>query len=509
MNENLKKALRVLQNRGLVGSTTDSELARLAGLSRPTIIKSKTEIKTYLNSAPLPSNSDEDYVDRKLISTYVDIALTSGASGRHFAQVTGAVAGFVLRHETNLINNIQTPKKIVRVGQAYLNVMTQIEARKDGKGTPINSQNKDVKYLLTELNNSTLVEALFSRSNTYRTDAYSKSWKLTHKASLLNQSIKDRTIKLIESYNATQGKFTLLPLHIPPSICSGKSVNKVPGTNLPIEARFFNLPIHQLVTLSVQSFLQIMKIAQPSILPSLITIPLKNLATVDPSKGSTYNIFTRLRSSERKALGYHNYDISGGLQIISFNILYQFSHHKYATFDDLHGEYPLIFDYGVDPDAKKALREDVGKDLGVTVEEVKKLLTAYANGSQKQVGNSSKLQEFYEQSDQLRREVLSTIAIHKAGLLSSAISQSKKSFPEDMDWQSIEKEGKGEDARDKASVFFFIWTHFEKKIRDAMLSVVNDGIRVHDAIYSKHKVPFRLFEQAVLKKTGFDVKIGS
>jgi hypothetical protein len=137
------------------------------------------------------------------------------------------------------------------------------------------------------------------------------------------------------------------------------------------------------------------------------------------------------------------------------------------------------------------------------------LLTAYANGSQKQVGNSSKLQEFYEQSDQLRREAVSTIATHKVGLLSSAIRQSKKSFPEDMDWQSIEKEGKGEDARHKASVFFFIWTHFEKQIRDAMLSVVNDGIPVHDATYSKHKVPFHLFEQAVLNKTGFQVKIGS
>jgi hypothetical protein len=272
----------------------------------------------------------------------VDIALTSGLSGRHFVQITGAVAGFVLRHETNLINNIQTPKKVVRVGQAYLNVMTQIEARKDGKGTPINSQNKDARYLLTELNNSTLVKALFSRSNIYRTDAYSKSWKLTHRASLLNQSIKDRTIKLIESYNATQGKFTLLPLRIPPSICSGKYVNQVPGFNLPVEARSFNLPIRQLATLSVQSFLQIMNIAQPSRFPSLITIPLANLTNVDPSKGRTYNIFTRLRSSERKALGYYNYDISGGLQIISFNILFLFLHHKYKTFDDLHGEYPLI-----------------------------------------------------------------------------------------------------------------------------------------------------------------------
>lgn len=58
-------------------------------------------------------------------------------------------------------------------------------------------------------------------------------------------------------------------------------------------------------------------------------------------------------------------------------------------------------------------------------------------------------------------------------------------------------------------MFFFIWTYFEKQIRDAMLSVVDDGIPVHDAIYSKHEVPFATFEQAILDKAEFEVRIGN
>lgn len=42
-----------------------------------------------------------------------------------------------------------------------------------------------------------------------------------------------------------------------------------------------------------------------------------------------------------------------------------------------------------------------------------------------------------------------------------------------------------------------------------MLSVVDDGIPVHDAIYSKYEVGFEVFETTVLEKTGFEVRIGS
>lgn len=63
--------------------------------------------------------------------------------------------------------------------------------------------------------------------------------------------------------------------------------------------------------------------------------------------------------------------------------------------------------------------------------------------------------------------------------------------------------------RKMASVYFFIWTYFEKQIRDVMLSLVDDGIPVHDAIYSKMDIPFQDFEDAIFKQTGFEVKISN
>lgn len=437
----------------------------------------------------------------------MDIALTSGKAERHFAQVTGAVAGFVLRHRTNLINNIQTPKKIVRVGQEYLSLVTQIESRKRTKGTPIHSQSGAAKYLLTELNNSSLVAQLFSVSDSYRAGEYSKLWKLKPKAEQLNQLIMQETIKLIGA-EVQKAKVTHFPLHIDISICSGKNVNQTSGVALSSEDLYLEIPVSHLSTLTVRSFLQVMELAEPSP-PSFVVAPLKNLASVNPDQGRTYNIFTRLQSSERTALGYHNYDISGGLQIISFGVLYKYAGDRYCEADDLIAAFPTIFEYGFDPTAKQAFRQEIANDLSVTIDDVKQLLTAYANGSQKQVGNSPKLQEFYEQSDKLRREVVATISSHEPDLLESAIAQSKNNFPEDMDWESIEKEDSAKAARDKSSVFFFIWTYFEKQIRDAMLSVVNDGIPVHDAIYSKEDIDCEVFEKAVFDQTGFEVKISN
>jgi DNA-binding transcriptional MerR regulator len=508
MNANLEKVLRVLNKRGLIGTTSETELAQLSELSRKIINQSKHQIQQYLLTAPQPSNADEESVDEKLVETYISKALEGiKEEEHHFGKVLGAIAGFVLRQQTNLINNIQRVDKIVRVGQAYINLVTQIEARKDGKGTPIHSQSKDAKYLQTELNNSLLVKQLFSKSRSHKSGEYSKKWKLTKQANQLNQIIMQETIKVIRKNNVLPiKKVTVTPLQIA-SKCSGQSVTSFPANPLSPEQRSFQVSINQLGTLSVPSFLQIMNHARPSLDPNEISVTLKNLANVDPKLGRTYNVFTRLRSYERKALGYLNYDISGGLQIIAFGILYRFPHSKYPDLDSFMNSFPMIFNYGWDPVYKQSLRQKIAGDLGVSVDEVKKLLTAYANGSQKQSGNSSKLKQFQEESDQLRREVISTIQDYQPSLLKSAIAQSKKSFPEDMDWQSIEKESTTQQALDKASVFFFIWTHFEKQIRDAMLSLVDDGIPVHDAIYSKQQLPLTDFEKAIHQQTGFEVKI--
>jgi DNA-binding transcriptional MerR regulator len=506
MNTSIEKVLRVLKHQGIAQDTSDTELAKLTGLSRQTITKNKQAIAQYLLTAAAPNEADIAYVRNRTVDVYVDIALTSGASSQHFLQVMGAVAGYVLRYNSDLINHLKTPKSIVRVGREYIKLITQVASRKGSNGTPVHSQSGAAEYLLTEINNSTLVSTLFTRSNSYRTDAYSKYWKLTPAAEQLNNEIVEATIKVVDKYNKAKGELSYSPLHIGDSLCSEKSVN-LGQVNYQHAQDYFSIKVSDLKALSVRSFIQVMSIAHPS--PhDCITVPLSNLSRVDPEKGRIYNIFSRLKKDERKALGYNNYDINGGLQIICFNILTHFPSYEDQSFYDLHAAYPLIFSYGNDPESKKALREQIAKDLGKSIDEVKALLIAYSNGSKKKVTQSEQLKAFSKESDQLRREVVATIRAHQPELLESAIEQSKHSFPEDMDWQSIEKEATGQESRDKASVFFFIWTYFEKQIRDAMLSVVDDGIPVHDAIYSKQVVDYKVFEKTVLNVTGFDVKIG-
>jgi len=59
-------------------------------------------------------------------------------------------------------------------------------------------------------------------------------------------------------------------------------------------------------------------------------------------------------------------------------------------------------------------------------------------------------------------------------------------------------------------VFFFIWTQWERQIREVMMSCFDNPTachQVHDAIYSRQKIDPKLIEAAVLEQTGFSVKI--
>jgi hypothetical protein len=70
-----------------------------------------------------------------------------------------------------------------------------------------------------------LVSSLFTRSNSYRTDAYSKYWKLTPAAEQINKDIVEATIKVVDKYNKAKGGLSYSTLHIGDSLCSGESVN--------------------------------------------------------------------------------------------------------------------------------------------------------------------------------------------------------------------------------------------------------------------------------------------
>ena len=511
MHANLEKVLRVLKYRGLFETTTENELAKLSGLSRKTINQSKADIECYLQTAPYPSIADCRSVDNKTLQNYVDMAiLQTKENENQIVNVMGAIAGFILRHETDLINTVHQPAKIIRTGQALIRLYAQISARKDDtKGTPIHSQNKEARYLLNELNKAGFVDRLFQRSQGYKTGFYSKRWRPSELTQSIIQQTIAHTIPLIK--RETTSEVTLSPLHIPSLICSRETVTSSLDTNTlsysPLSPEHCTtlVRVDTLQSLSIPSILHLLSQSKPSGFNGYLCVSLQHLSATDPNLGRVYNVFTRLKSSERKALGYRNYDISSGLQIISFGLLYRYASDRYQEADDLIATYEMIFKYAWDVNYKRRLREQIAQELNISMDEVKQLLTAYANGSTKNIEGSEVLKQFQQESDLLRREVVSVIAQHEPQVLEAALAQTRHHFPDEVDW--LDSSEDDEVAREKASVFFFIWTHYEKQIRDAMLSVVNDGIPLHDAIYSKQDVPYSVFEQAIEVKTGFQVKV--
>ena len=490
MNESLQKVIRVLVHRRIFASTTHEELAQLSNLSRKTITRLKEEIETYASHPPKPSKEDETYVDHRTISYYIDIAIEGTLKSKYlYSNILSAIAGYVLRYETNHINHIRRVDKVINTGICFINLASQILSRKQNDGTPIHSKSQYAKYLLDN-NQLSFIDALFTRSNTYRTGNFTKKWKLTKASTTLLQTIIDKTLRWVAQTNVP-----VIPPLLSSPICVGVS-----GTST--SPLYITVSLSDLSKLSFTSILTLLNHSHASQQQGSIDVSLANLSTTDPSIGRHYNVFTRIRSAERQQLGYINYDLSSGIQIIAFSLVY-----RYSSNPNLFETFPLLFKYGYDQAFKKQFRQDIASSLNLPIDEVKQLLTAYANGGKHNIDKHPSLKAFYDESDLLRREVISLITQCEPKVLALAISQSKKEFPPEMDWMSTDAEMDNDEARAKSSVFFFIWTYYEKQIRDAMLSVVDDGIALHDAIYSKHNLPCDVFEKAVLDQTGFEVKI--
>jgi hypothetical protein len=523
--DHLARVVRVLHHRDLLAATSDVELARLCGLSRQTILKRQVDIANYVQSSPIASLNDCQLVDKRILQTYIDDAIATSAQGQ-VAAILGAIAGYVLRYEVKLLGNVNQRAKIMATGKAFVGLCATVLTRKDNQGTPIHHQHKDANYLLTGLNKAGFVDKLFKRSDSYKSGNYSKRWQLLPLAYQVIELSVNHLLDYIQQYAlSTNSQLSLLHCHIPPLICLGKSDNQLTQatstsitettrsishsltTTTGITTANHNADCHFLVSyqqlqqLSFPSLLMLLNQAEFSSYDHYLAVSLANLGQTDASIGRSYNVFTSLKSAERKALGYINYDISSAIQIISFGLLYRYNHNP-----ELFSQFSSIFSYGFDTEFKQQFRNTISRDLKMPLADVKALLTAYANGSTKDSDKHPLLKSFSEDSDLLRREVISTIAQYEPAVLGLAIAQSKHDFDEKMDWVSTRRLDDATE-RAKSSVFFFIWTYYEKQIRDAMLSVVPDGIPVHDAIYSRHQVPLEAFEKAILEQTGFEVKV--
>jgi hypothetical protein len=518
MNSNLELALRYAKHRDLGDSRPYTELAALSCLDEKTIRRCINEITSYYVTATRCTPAEAGLLDDRLIKH-----ILSNTELNSFRDLLGALCGYLLAYRGEDLSSIKRSSQVSLIGKHYFDILLRILSHKDqDKGAAIHSKSTALRYLRRH---GQLFNKHFNVNDEYYAGSHSKRYMLTSKSKAvlkkLGVLLKNNLIQYVrllgehmEGVGSIHNDYSLrmVPLTLPNQYPITKPITYTPPYICSSGRRTFvrhkdciALSVDELANLSLPSLLQVMGIASLSTDQRSVIVPLKNLSSTDPNLGRIYNIFTRLRGVERKALGYNNYDMSGGIQIISFGLLYKYAGHLYQTHDDLFQEYPMIFSYGYDQKYKDTMRESLAAELNISIPEVKALLTAYANGSNKNAGDNEQLAQFREESDKLRREVISVIATHRPEVRELAVNQSRHDFPEQIDWEDTAKNDKS--ARKMASVYFFIWTYFEKQIRDVMLSLVDDGIPVHDAIYSKRVIPFQHFEDAIFKQTGFEVKI--
>lgn len=199
--------------------------------------------------------------------------------------------------------------------------------------------------------------------------------------------------------------------------------------------------------------------------------------------GRVYSTFTQISSDTRKLLGYINYDLDTAMQAITLQLTVDPS--KYSLHQELTAD-------------KRSFRKRFAEDAAITIDEAKEYLTSLDNKKTFK-GAGAIGQEYVAEAIQIHTEVLQRTQEQEPDLYNRC-EQKAKYGKYDYD-----KKGKN-----PYSIYFHIWTHYEKLIRDAMKTVFKEPelvIDLHDAVYSKETVDVTLLEEAVYEQTGFRVKI--
>lgn len=493
LNENVQKYLRCIKR--LERAYIVTEFAEVAGVSRKCINYNADKIEAYYQIAPPPTEADLKWFDARSIDYYLKNTIDTKSA-------LGAIVGYLLKYRYGLLGHLRKVSAIKTAGQDTIKLVVAIKSRKHGTGTPIQSNSKAVKNLSNH-NKIAWIDALFIRSGGYYAGHTAKLWKTTELTdkiisdaiSIFFDKIANIQPKFIGNYIFGEGTTNTATYS---SICSVINVTLLTNpiiTKYQWYDKLLFLSFGQVQNLCLSSMLHI--ISQTiAIVHGHFIVSLNHTSKTNPTLGRNYNVFTRLRSAERKQLDFINYDISAALQTISLQLIQ-------ATETD----YPLLTRYSKDKQFKGALREDIAKALNVPIVEVKQKLTAFANGAVSGVDKHIIYKQFQSESDKLRLQVLVHTADHTPQLLEQAKAQSRRQLPEDIDWFSANTEDSQALARSKSSVYFFIWTHYERLIRKAMLIILTDGIEVHDAVYSKMDVSTNIIEVTIFESTGFKIII--
>jgi len=213
----------------------------------------------------------------------------------------------------------------------------------------------------------------------------------------------------------------------------------------------------------------------------------------DDQYSRVYSVFTSISSDTRKLLGFTNYDIGSALQTICLQLV------------DNPSRYPLHQEL---MDDKNAFRQKVMLETGNNLKWSKKELSKANNldNMPKRYKQYQTLQAYYKEAVLLREEVIQSA---ESTVLERAEAFAKPKWR--TKWVKDKKEPEYIiDGVKESSLFFFIWTQYEREIREAMMncfSVPEACHQVHDAVYSKEEVDIQVLEQAVFNVTGLEVKI--
>ena len=221
-----------------------------------------------------------------------------------------------------------------------------------------------------------------------------------------------------------------------------------------------------------------------------------SLAKNDSLTDRVYSTFTSISSDTRNKLGYTNYDIGAALQTITLQLLD----------DDTRDLFPLHQELVKD---KNSFRAKVMNETGESLEWVKEQLSSLDN-KENYKSTSTTLLAYFEESKILRKKVLQKVLENDSAVYEKAYTRAKDIYKKEWDGDTHEYKYVPTEEKKESSVFFFVWTQYERKIRESMKIPFADKdtiIDVHDAIYSKEAVAIVDIEKAVLDKTQFEVKV--
>ena len=493
-----------------------SEISSIAEINEKTAQNHRKEIQKYWSEKSIKPDADKDFIRRRIIELGIKEMFDSNEAS--IEVIFGVILGTYLKVDTDLLDRSKSLREVRTIGKYIIKIYRLICTYKHDKGIPVHSNNRSAKYILQKINKNNFSK-LFIRSNDYIISKRSKRWKSEE---LLKIYVEKSVKELLNLLPKLTGRELIYESNNYPYMSPQNGVkitsssiinNNIININT-TNSNIINTTINNIanITDNIANIIDIkisdlknfedvnsvfnLLVRAVKITKTSIFVPIIHESSTDETLGRSYNVFSRIRSKERLRLGYISYDMNAALQSISLQLI---------KADEK--DYPVLWKYTHDKEHKKKIRLKIAEALGLDVDEVKKKLTAFANGSASGINLHEYYKDFQKESDKLRRAVLQHINETEPDVLERAREQSKRELPEELDWSDTKSKETLRLIRDKASVFFFAWTWYERKVRQAMLTVLTDGIELHDAVYSKMDISANRVQDAIRDETGFNIII--